>query len=106
MPFSHSSALSRNSPISFSYRFVSCLSCFFAAGRERAYAQEEKDYYDDLETELELADEDEPVLYKMGEAFFYLSLPAAKKQLRHVIILLLLGISFRDEVSPTCLTLS
>ncbi|KAK1924366.1 Prefoldin subunit-domain-containing protein [Papiliotrema laurentii] len=45
--------------------------------------QEEKDYYDDLETELELADEDEPVLYKMGEAFFYLSLPAAKKQLRH-----------------------
>lgn len=44
--------------------------------------QEEKDYYDDLSTELELADEDEPVLYKMGEAFFYLRLPAAQKQLR------------------------
>jgi prefoldin subunit 4 len=35
-----------------------------------------------LSTELELADDDEPVLYKMGEAFFYLRLPAAKKQLR------------------------
>ncbi|BEI85875.1 hypothetical protein CcaverHIS002_0601620 [Cutaneotrichosporon cavernicola] len=41
---------------------------------------EEKDYYDDLEMELELADG--PVLYKLGEAFFQLSLPAAKKQLR------------------------
>lgn len=30
--------------------------------------------------ELELADG--PVLYKLGEAFFQLSLPAAKKQLR------------------------
>lgn len=32
--------------------------------------------------EFELADDDQPVLYKMGEAFFHLSLPAAKKQLR------------------------
>ena len=44
--------------------------------------QEEKDYHDDLSTELELADDDQPVLYKMGEAFFHLSLPAAKRQLR------------------------
>ena len=44
--------------------------------------QEEKDYYDDLQTELELADDDQPVLYKMGEAFFHLTLPAARKQLR------------------------
>jgi prefoldin subunit 4 len=44
--------------------------------------QEEKDYYDDLSTDLELADDDQPVLYKMGEAFLFLSLPAAKKQLR------------------------
>ncbi|GMK55988.1 hypothetical protein CspeluHIS016_0210440 [Cutaneotrichosporon spelunceum] len=41
---------------------------------------EEKDYYDDLEMELELADG--PVMYKLGEAFFQLPLPAAKKQLR------------------------
>ncbi|CAK9781899.1 unnamed protein product [Cutaneotrichosporon oleaginosum] len=41
---------------------------------------DEKEYYDDLEMELELADG--PVLYKLGEAFFQLSLPAAKKQLR------------------------
>lgn len=32
--------------------------------------------------ELELADEDQPVQYKIGEAFFALSLPASKKQLR------------------------
>lgn len=51
-------------------------------GLRRAYVEEEKDYYDDLDTELELADDDVPVLYKMGEAFFYLSLPSAKKQLR------------------------
>lgn len=44
--------------------------------------QEEKDYYDDLSTELELAEDDQPVLYKMGEAFFHLSLPAARRQLR------------------------
>lgn len=44
--------------------------------------QREKDYYDDLDTELELADEDDPVLYKLGETFFYLSLPSARKQLK------------------------
>ncbi|WOO80339.1 Prefoldin subunit 4 [Vanrija pseudolonga] len=44
--------------------------------------QEEKEYYDDLSMELELADDDKPVLYKLGESFFSLSLPAAKKQLR------------------------
>ncbi|KAK4689292.1 prefoldin subunit 4, partial [Tremellales sp. Uapishka_1] len=44
--------------------------------------REEKDYYDDLSTEFELADEDEPILYKMGEAFLQLTLPAAKRQLR------------------------
>ena len=32
--------------------------------------------------EFELADDEAPVLYKMGEAFFHLSLPAAKRQLR------------------------
>lgn len=47
-----------------------------------SHPQEEKDYYDDLSMELELADDDEPVLYRLGEAFFSLSLPAAKKQLR------------------------
>ncbi|KLT40435.1 Prefoldin, subunit 4 [Cutaneotrichosporon oleaginosum] len=46
----------------------------------RRSPQDEKEYYDDLEMELELADG--PVLYKLGEAFFQLSLPAAKKQLR------------------------
>jgi hypothetical protein len=34
--------------------------------------QEEKEYYDDLSIELELADSSVPILYKLGEAFFYL----------------------------------
>jgi prefoldin subunit 4 len=44
--------------------------------------QEEKEYYDDLSTELELADEDAPVLYKLGEAFFHLPLRDARRQLK------------------------
>ncbi|OWZ51521.1 prefoldin subunit 4 [Cryptococcus neoformans] len=45
---------------------------------------EEKEYYDDLSTELELADEDDPqpVMYKIGEAFFYLPLKDARRQLK------------------------
>ncbi|WRT66549.1 uncharacterized protein IL334_003508 [Kwoniella shivajii] len=44
---------------------------------------EEKEYYDDLSTELELADEDsEPILYKLGEAFFHLKLKDARRQLK------------------------
>lgn len=35
-----------------------------------------------METELELADEEEKVLYKLGEAFFYLALEDAQAQLR------------------------
>jgi prefoldin subunit 4 len=46
--------------------------------------REEKEYYDDLETELELADEDadDKILYKLGEAFFHLSLAEARRQLK------------------------
>ncbi|KAG0235349.1 hypothetical protein BGW41_000843 [Actinomortierella wolfii] len=40
----------------------------------------EKEYLDDLATELELADEDEPVKYRIGEAF--VSLPLADAQER------------------------
>ncbi|KAJ7902191.1 Prefoldin subunit-domain-containing protein [Mycena olivaceomarginata] len=36
---------------------------------------------DDLSTELELADEDEPVLYKVGETFLHMPLPRALKRL-------------------------
>ncbi|KAF8608801.1 Prefoldin, subunit 4 [Ceratobasidium sp. AG-I] len=38
----------------------------------------EKEALDDLAMELELADEDEPVEYKIGEAFFRLSLSRAQ----------------------------
>ncbi|KAE9403921.1 Prefoldin, subunit 4 [Gymnopus androsaceus JB14] len=44
-------------------------------------AKQEKEALDDLSTELELADEDEPVLYKVGETFLHLPLPRAMKKL-------------------------
>ncbi|KAJ7141451.1 Prefoldin subunit-domain-containing protein [Mycena epipterygia] len=43
--------------------------------------RQEKEALDDLSTELELADEDEPVLYKVGEAFLHIPLPRALKRL-------------------------
>ncbi|KAF9920099.1 hypothetical protein FBU30_010116 [Linnemannia zychae] len=41
----------------------------------------EKEYLDDLAMELELADEDEPVKYRIGEAFVSLSLEAAQERI-------------------------
>ncbi|KAJ6476033.1 Prefoldin subunit 4 [Mycena vitilis] len=43
--------------------------------------KQEKEALDDLATELELADEDDPVLYKVGEAFLHMPLPRALKRL-------------------------
>ncbi|KAG8978011.1 hypothetical protein FRB90_008597 [Tulasnella sp. 427] len=45
-------------------------------------SQEEKDALDDLATELELADEDEPVLYKVGDAFVHIPLSVAQTRLQ------------------------
>ncbi|THU94203.1 prefoldin [Dendrothele bispora CBS 962.96] len=44
--------------------------------------KQEKEALDDLAMELELADEDEPVLYKVGEAFLHLPLSKALKRLQ------------------------
>ncbi|KAL1746435.1 Prefoldin subunit-domain-containing protein [Schizophyllum fasciatum] len=41
----------------------------------------EKESLEELNTELELADEDEAVLYKVGETFLHLPLPRALKRL-------------------------
>jgi len=43
--------------------------------------KQEKEALEDLATELELADEDEPVLYKVGETFLHMPLPRALKRL-------------------------
>ncbi|EJD02722.1 Prefoldin, subunit 4 [Fomitiporia mediterranea MF3/22] len=43
--------------------------------------KEEKEVLDDLASELELADEDQPVLYRIGESFVHLPLPRALKRL-------------------------
>ncbi|KAJ3528660.1 hypothetical protein NM208_g10104 [Fusarium decemcellulare] len=41
----------------------------------------EKEELDDLSTELELADEDEKIQYKIGDAFFHVSLEQAQEML-------------------------
>ncbi|KAG9097857.1 hypothetical protein FRC06_007110 [Ceratobasidium sp. 370] len=43
-----------------------------------AKQKSEKEALDDLAMELELADEDEPVEYKIGEAFFHIPLSRAQ----------------------------
>ncbi|EOR00211.1 Prefoldin subunit 4 [Wallemia ichthyophaga EXF-994] len=41
----------------------------------------EREQIDDLSMELELADEDQPVLYKLGDSFVYISLEKAQSQI-------------------------
>ncbi|KAL7623637.1 hypothetical protein AAE478_005189 [Parahypoxylon ruwenzoriense] len=41
----------------------------------------EKEELDDITTELELADEDDAIPYKIGDAFFHLPLPQAQEML-------------------------
>ncbi|XP_006457262.1 hypothetical protein AGABI2DRAFT_196055 [Agaricus bisporus var. bisporus H97] len=43
--------------------------------------KQQKEALDDLTTELELADEDEPVLYKIGETFLHIPHTRALKRL-------------------------
>ncbi|KAK2464344.1 hypothetical protein APHAL10511_003801 [Amanita phalloides] len=43
--------------------------------------KQEKEALDDVEMELELADEGEPVLYKIGETFLHMPLSRAQKRL-------------------------
>jgi prefoldin subunit 4 len=43
--------------------------------------QQEKEYLDDLSMELELADEDEPVRYKIGDAFVHMPLEKALERI-------------------------
>ncbi|KAJ1304504.1 hypothetical protein OPQ81_005649 [Rhizoctonia solani] len=47
-----------------------------------AKQKSEKEALDDLAMELDLADEDEPIEYKIGEAFFHISLKRAQALLQ------------------------
>ncbi|KIM30499.1 hypothetical protein M408DRAFT_22000 [Serendipita vermifera MAFF 305830] len=44
-------------------------------------AKREKEALDDITTELELADDDQPVIYRVGEAFMHIPLEAAQQRL-------------------------
>ncbi|KAJ3031931.1 UNVERIFIED_CONTAM: hypothetical protein HDU68_010011 [Siphonaria sp. JEL0065] len=49
---------------------------------EDEYEEKKKDreYLEDLEQELELADDEEPVRYKIGDAFIHMSLGSAQER--------------------------
>ncbi|KAI5456410.1 Prefoldin subunit-domain-containing protein [Mariannaea sp. PMI_226] len=61
-----------------SVRFSSTFSRWSCADE---VSQKEKEELDDLSTELELADEDEKVQYKIGDAFFHIPLEQAQEML-------------------------
>ncbi|EWG52915.1 prefoldin subunit 4 [Fusarium verticillioides 7600] len=50
-------------------------------GEELSTKTKEKEELDDLSTELELADEDEKIQYKIGDAFFHVSVEQAQEML-------------------------
>ncbi|CAF3633337.1 unnamed protein product [Fusarium graminearum] len=50
-------------------------------GDELSAKNKEKEELDDLSTELELADEDEKIRYKIGDAFFHVSVEQAQEML-------------------------
>ncbi|GKU00652.1 prefoldin subunit 4 [Fusarium langsethiae] len=50
-------------------------------GDELSAKNKEKEELDDLSTELELADEDEKIQYKIGDAFFHVSVEQAQEML-------------------------
>jgi prefoldin subunit 4 len=50
-------------------------------GEELSSKNKEKEELDDLSTELELADEDEKIQYKIGDAFFHVSVEQAQEML-------------------------
>ncbi|RBR13648.1 uncharacterized protein FIESC28_08100 [Fusarium coffeatum] len=50
-------------------------------GEELSAKNKEKEELDDLSTELELADEDEKIQYKIGDAFFHVSVEQAQEML-------------------------
>ncbi|KAG8417690.1 hypothetical protein J3458_005177 [Metarhizium acridum] len=52
-----------------------------AMEEELKLKNKEKEEYDDLSTELELADEDEKIQYKIGDAFFHIPLDQAQEML-------------------------
>ncbi|KAF7845836.1 hypothetical protein BT93_L0399 [Corymbia citriodora subsp. variegata] len=49
--------------------------------RRANFHQKEKEDLDEISTELELADEDEPISYKVGDSYMLLKLPRAQKML-------------------------
>ncbi|KAF1733869.1 Prefoldin subunit 4 [Beauveria bassiana] len=59
-----------------------CFTCLVVSGFSLTTAQQkEKEELDDLSTELELADEDEKIRYRIGDAFFHLPLEQAQEML-------------------------
>ncbi|KAK0213233.1 Prefoldin subunit 4 [Desarmillaria ectypa] len=64
--------------------------------------KQEKEALDDLSTELELADEDDPVLYKVGETFLHMPHPRAMKRLERDQAAIDSQVAMLDAKSEAC----
>ncbi|EIM82934.1 Prefoldin subunit 4 [Stereum hirsutum FP-91666 SS1] len=64
--------------------------------------KQEKEALDDLSMELELADEDQPVLYKVGETFLHMPHSRATKRLLHDQSVLDKELSGLEEKKEEC----
>ena len=65
-------------------------------------AQDEKEQLDDLSTELELADEDEPVLYKVAAAFHHLKPEQALERVTKSLAELDESVDSLESEADTC----
>ncbi|KZT10881.1 Prefoldin subunit 4 [Laetiporus sulphureus 93-53] len=64
--------------------------------------KQEKEALDDLSMELELADEDQPIMYKIGEAFIHMPHGRAIKRLERDQDVLNQGLSRLKERAEEC----
>ncbi|EGO00215.1 hypothetical protein SERLA73DRAFT_135937 [Serpula lacrymans var. lacrymans S7.3] len=64
--------------------------------------KQEKEALDDLSTELELTDEDQTVLYKVGESFLHLSQPRALERLEQDQEDLAASLAVQSEAADEC----
>ncbi|KAI0829853.1 Prefoldin subunit 4 [Trametes gibbosa] len=64
--------------------------------------KQEKESLDDISMELELADEDQPVMYRIGEAFVHMSHPRAVKRLEKDLAALNAELEKRSSSAEEC----
>lgn len=77
-------------------------SCRFDARRLTGKLQDDKEQLEDLNMELELADEDEPVLYKIASSFYHLKPEQATEKVQKSLEALGSEINSLEDEASQC----